>query len=82
MEIVGSVVVPVGVANGQNMTTAIPAAYQPAHTQSFTGWDITTNLPVRLDITNGGLIQFAGPVGNTAAGHTMDIPCQMIRLTQ
>ena len=82
MEIVGSVVVPVGVANGQNMTTAIPAAYQPAHTQSFTGWDITTNLPVRLDITNGGLIQFAGPVGNTAAGHTMDIHCQLIRLTQ
>jgi len=82
MEIVGSVTVPVGVANGQNMTTAIPAAYRPAHTQSFTGWDITTNLPVRLDITNGGLIQFAGPVGNTAAGHTMDIPCQLIRLTE
>jgi hypothetical protein len=81
MELIGSVTVPVGFAAAQNMTTAAAAAYQPTHTQSLTGWDTTTNLAVRLNWQTGGILQFSGPVANTAAGHIIDIPAQRVHLT-
>lgn len=81
MEWVGGVTVPVGFAANQNMTTANPAAYQPLNTQSLTAWDTATNLPVRLAYLTTGILQFIGPVANTAAGHNLDIPCQQIRLS-
>lgn len=81
MELIGSVVVPVGFAVGQAITNAAAAAYQPAHIQSLIGLDTTTNLMVRLAWTGGGVLQFIGPLANTAAGNTLDIPVQRIHLT-
>lgn len=82
MEFMGSVVVPAGFASGQNMDTAAPAAYQPTHTNSLIAIDTTTNLVVRLAWGTNGILQFIGPVANTAATHILDIPVQRIHLTQ
>jgi hypothetical protein len=81
MEIMGAVTVPAGFAVGQAITNAAAAAYQPASIQSLTAWDTTTNLPVRLTWTTTGVLQFIGPVANTAAAHNLDIPVQRIHLT-
>jgi hypothetical protein len=80
MFIEGSVTVPAGFAANQAITSATPAYYQPSHTQSLIGWDLTGNLPVRLAYTSGGVLQFSGPVANTASGHNLDIPKQTIDL--
>jgi hypothetical protein len=74
----GSVTVPAGFAAGQNITAAGPVYYRPVSIQSLTAWDITTNLPVRLAYSLFGALLFEGPVGNTASGHTLDIPKQII----
>lgn len=81
MEWVGAVTVPTGFATGQNMITATPAIYHPNSIQSLTAWDTSNNNTVRLAYTTTGILQFLGPVANTAVGHNLDIPAQRIRIS-
>lgn len=81
VEIVGALNVPAGFAAGQQMTTATPAAYQPAHTYRLTAWDTTTQLPVTLAYSPAGELVFRGPVANTAAGNGLLIVPARINLT-
>jgi hypothetical protein len=82
VELMGSVVVPAGFAANQAINTALPAAYRPASIQSMIAVDTSTNLPVRLALTTGGVLQFVGPTGNTANGNTLDLPVHSFNLTE
>lgn len=81
----GRINAPAAPAAGQAITNAVNAAVQPASVQSLTAWDVTganANKQVRLFLTTTGILTFAGPIGNIAGNDDLDIPFQLVSLTQ
>jgi hypothetical protein len=66
----GRITAPAGVAAGQNITTAVPAPYQPAHTQPIPCRNITTPGTAWLSIGSAGILQFQ--IG-AVAGDVLDL---------
>ncbi len=82
VHVAGSVQVPLGGwVNGQAVTTAIPAAYRPAHTTSIIGMDITSGAVVRFTLGANGVVQsnqiMSGAVAN---GDLIDMQPTVIAL--
>lgn len=70
MQWVGRLTAPAGIAAGQAINAAVPAAYRPAHAQSVAGVDITTGALVRFQMGVTGLLTYQS---GSAAGDTIDI---------
>lgn len=80
VQIVGSITVPAGFVPGQNITTALPAAYRPAKTNELTVYNANTNAPARIIVLGAGQIQYQA--GGNAAGNTLVIPAgNLVALT-
>lgn len=80
VQVVGSLTVPAGFVGGQNMTTAIPAAYRPAKVNELTVYNANTNAPARIVLGTNGIFQYQA--GGNAAGNTLVIPAgNLVALT-
>ena len=72
--LVGRIVAPAGIVNGQNVITALPAAYQPANQQDIAAWDNTAVKPLRFQMGANGVLTYQA--GGAVAGDSIDIyPC-------
>lgn len=77
---IGDYVTPAGLAAGQAVITAVPAAYRPITVQPILGVDVVTGGLVRFTMTAAGVLTYQS---GSVAGHDISIPAgALVQLTQ